>query len=121
MAAGEQTERDRAPRFIILGVQKRGTTALYDYLCEHSKVRRAKAKETHFFDWRLEAARNARLGDPLIKLLNAWGERNPAFREQLAKMSPLDAHIHSAYRLLFPLEELLLDDSLISGEATPSY
>eukprot|EP00940_MAST-03C_sp_MAST-3C-sp2_P003562 g3562.t1 len=41
-----------SPRFVILGVQKCGTTALYAYLCDHPRVISAVRKETHFFDWR---------------------------------------------------------------------
>ena len=112
---------DRAPRFIILGVQKCGTTALYDYLCLHSKVRRAQSKETHYFDWRLESAKRARLSESQRALLSRWGAESPCFEAQRAEMGPEDAHIHGAYRLLFPLEELLADPGLVSGEATPSY
>lgn len=36
--------------FIIAGVQKAGTTALYHYLRDHPQVRMAKQKEVHFFD-----------------------------------------------------------------------
>ena len=39
------------PRFIVLGVQKCGTTALYGYICQHPHVLTARRKETHFFDW----------------------------------------------------------------------
>ena len=43
------------PRFIVIGVQKCGTTALYGYLCQHPQVLTAIRKETHFFDWNWSA------------------------------------------------------------------
>ncbi|WP_374573189.1 sulfotransferase [Phenylobacterium sp.] len=36
--------------FIIIGVQKGGTTALFDYLSEDPAIALSRAKETHFFD-----------------------------------------------------------------------
>lgn len=36
--------------FIIAGVQKAGTTALFDYLAEAPEVSLSREKETHFFD-----------------------------------------------------------------------
>lgn len=40
------------PKFMIIGVQKSGTTSLYDMMVQHPLVIPAKRKETHFFDWR---------------------------------------------------------------------
>lgn len=40
--------------FIIIGAQRSGTTSLYEYICAHPKVKRAKHKEVHFFDWQYE-------------------------------------------------------------------
>jgi hypothetical protein len=42
------------PDFLIIGAQKSGTTALYDYLSKHPMVARAKTKEAHFFDANFE-------------------------------------------------------------------
>ena len=36
--------------FIVIGVQKAGTTALYDYLAEDSQLGLSDVKEVHFFD-----------------------------------------------------------------------
>jgi len=36
--------------FLVVGVQKAGTTALYDYLSEEPGVSLSREKETHFFD-----------------------------------------------------------------------
>ncbi|WP_460220735.1 sulfotransferase domain-containing protein [Psychroserpens sp. MEBiC05023] len=38
------------PSFMILGVQKGGTTSLHDYLIQHPKILGPKKKELHFFD-----------------------------------------------------------------------
>lgn len=37
---------------IDAGAQKCGTTSLYEYLCQHPWVLRAKRRETHYLDWR---------------------------------------------------------------------
>lgn len=42
----------RLPEFVILGVQRGGTTSLYDYLTTHPRIAKAKRKEVHFFDLR---------------------------------------------------------------------
>lgn len=39
-----------APSFIIIGVQKGGTTSLYEYLLQHPKIIAPKEKELHYFD-----------------------------------------------------------------------
>lgn len=36
--------------FIVIGVQKAGTTALYDYLSEDPAISLSRVKEVHFFD-----------------------------------------------------------------------
>jgi hypothetical protein len=38
------------PDFLIIGVQKGGTTSLYNYLIQHPQVAAANHKEVHFFD-----------------------------------------------------------------------
>lgn len=38
------------PDFLIIGAQKSGTTALFDYLVQHPDVRRPPVKEIHYFD-----------------------------------------------------------------------
>ena len=40
----------RNPDFIIIGVQKGGTTSLYRYLCEHPDIIPALKKEVHYYD-----------------------------------------------------------------------
>lgn len=122
MAAGQNA--DRAPQFIILGVQKCGTTALYDYLCQHSLVRRAAQKETHFFDWRFEQARRSRPTSTQEQLLARWEEKDCTGDPVSSLSKPTfgsEDHAGRVYPLLFPLDEMLANPLLISGEATPSY
>ncbi|OCQ91431.1 sulfotransferase [Oscillatoriales cyanobacterium USR001] len=38
------------PHFLIIGVQKGGTTSLYNYLIQHPQIAPATHKEVHFFD-----------------------------------------------------------------------
>ena len=38
-----------SPTFLILGVQKGGTTTLYDALCQHPQIKAAARKEVHYF------------------------------------------------------------------------
>lgn len=38
------------PSFLVIGAQKSGTTALYDYLCLHPQITAAYQKETKYFD-----------------------------------------------------------------------
>jgi len=38
------------PDLVIIGAQKGGTTSLYNYLCEHPRIRGALLKEVHYFD-----------------------------------------------------------------------
>lgn len=42
--------QDRSVAFLIAGVQKGGTTALFDYLVEHPALDLPEIKEAHFFD-----------------------------------------------------------------------
>ncbi len=42
------------PDFIIIGVQKGGTTSLYHYLVQHPQIAPALDKEVHFFDLEFE-------------------------------------------------------------------
>ncbi|TYZ60992.1 hypothetical protein PybrP1_005347 [[Pythium] brassicae (nom. inval.)] len=86
-----------APSFMVIGAQKAGTTSLYDYITQHDLAVPAKRKETHYFDWRWNAA------------LPPSG-------------TPEGDAAHCAYYLNFYEKDVLLKcPSLLSGEATPSY
>jgi hypothetical protein len=45
------------PKFMVIGVHKGGSTALYNYLSKHGRIRPAVCKEIHFFDVDAEFAR----------------------------------------------------------------
>jgi len=45
------------PKFMVLGVHKGGSTALYDYLIKHGRIRPAVCKEVHFFDFDAQYAK----------------------------------------------------------------
>ncbi|MGD1850642.1 MAG: sulfotransferase domain-containing protein [Cyanophyceae cyanobacterium] len=74
------------PFFLIIGVQKGGTTSLYRYLQQHPQVQSALTKEIHFFDlnfdkgwgWYLEQlGQKNELGEDDEKLLT--GEASPYY------------------------------------------
>lgn len=46
--------RPVGPAFIIIGAQKSGTTALYEYMHQHDLIVKGRRRESHAFDWRWE-------------------------------------------------------------------
>ena len=46
------------PEFIIIGVQKSGTTSLFNYLIQHPQILPPERKEIHFFDGEFQAGKN---------------------------------------------------------------
>lgn len=44
----------KTPDFIIIGVQKGGTTSLYSYLTQHPQIAPATQKEIHYFDFNFD-------------------------------------------------------------------
>ncbi|MEM1425322.1 MAG: sulfotransferase domain-containing protein [Cyanobacteria bacterium P01_H01_bin.130] len=55
--SGQQSELEQVrliPHFLIIGVQKGGTTSLYEYLQQHPQIQPALTKEVHFFDLNFE-------------------------------------------------------------------
>jgi hypothetical protein len=68
---------DQPVAFIVAGVQKAGTTALFDYLSEDSRLSLSRVKEVHFFDdeshdWSQPdyAAYHAHFEPPALELAN---------------------------------------------------
>jgi len=80
-----------APRFIIIGAQKSGTTSMFEYLNQHPLIIKGKRRETHFFDWR-------------------WQENLLTVQEQ-----------YEFYTKFFEVQVLTDFPSLSTGESTPSY
>ena len=79
------------PTYMILGVQKSGTTSLYEYINQHPLVIRAKRRETHCLDWR-------------------WDD---------SKQSVEDKKNHCLS--FFHAKDLHNYPSLLTGDSTPSY
>lgn len=73
------------PKFLIIGVQKGGTTSLYQYLLEHPQVLPAATKEVHFFDLQWDQGKDWYLQqfahDPEIERSSNWitGEASPYY------------------------------------------
>ncbi len=80
------------PSYLILGAQKCGTTSLYEYLCQHPLVLRARRRETHYLDWRWRKEEGL-----------TWQEHRDTYHK----------FFHKAL-----LDE---NPSCLTGESTPSY
>lgn len=93
--SGTATEK-RLPTFIIIGVQKAGTTSIYNYLKQHPQIYMSPIKETNFFEryWEqetpeLQARRKSKNGimtlDDYCRLFDgvtdeiAFGEVSPNY------------------------------------------
>jgi hypothetical protein len=83
--------KTQTPSFMILGVQKCGTTSLYEYINQHPLVINAKRRETHCFDWR-------------------WN----------SKLKTTQAHKDHCLSFFYA-KELHEYPSLMTGDSTPSY
>jgi Sulfotransferase domain len=83
------------PEFLVIGVQKGGTTSLYKYLEQHPCVASAFAKEVHFFD---NHTRDYRYGKGI-----AW------YRSHF---------VYSVFKLY---NALIHQQTLITGEGSPDY
>ncbi|MDP1617872.1 sulfotransferase [Phenylobacterium sp.] len=79
-------EQDLEPKvdFIIVGAQKAGTTALFDYLGEHPQIGLSDVKEVHFFDDETQDWAAPDYGDyharfDLADRSRRWGEATPIY------------------------------------------
>jgi hypothetical protein len=102
------------PHFSILGVQKSGTTSLFDYLNQHSKILRGKRREPHFFDWNYTAAVNYQLSqtekEQFSQIISAY-DPNTDINEMKMK-----------YLMSFKFQDpTVLAPPMLTGESTPSY
>ena len=72
----------KLPTFLIVGVQKAGTTSIYNYLQEHPQVYMSPIKETNFLerDWEKLVAENSNIKnrissfDDYCKLFSGVGD-----------------------------------------------
>lgn len=69
------------PSFIVAGIQKGGTTALYTYLSQHPQVKPILQKEIHFFDRNYEQGLRWYLGNFPVKSRSGEiaGEATPTY------------------------------------------
>lgn len=67
------------PTFIIIGVQKAGTTSLYNYLTQHPQVYMSPVKEPHFLerDWDKYYAETGKSRNP--KQIHTWAQYQALF------------------------------------------
>lgn len=84
------------PDFIIIGVQKGGTTSLYHYLIQHPQIAPALDKEVHFFD---------------LEFDRGWDWYDSRFPGIVETVQENDRHARSP----------LTTTQVITGEASPYY
>lgn len=87
--------KERQPDFLIIGVQRGGTTSLYSYLVQHPQIVPAEKKEVHFFDLQFS------------KGVDWYREQFPIIGKSIPQ-EPI-------------LEENKLISGFICGEASPYY
>ena len=85
-----------APTYMILGVQKCGTTSLYNYLTQHPLCIPAKWRELHSLDWK-------------------WPDIPKMDDRLLSKMRT------AVWNKCYHYDELQRYPSCVSGDSTPSY
>jgi hypothetical protein len=95
--------------FIIIGAQKAGTTALFDYLGEHPQIGLSDVKEVHFFDdetrdWSAPdyGAYHARFD--LADRSRRWGEATPIYLYWKNSIERISAY-HREARLILLLRD----------------
>ncbi|MDJ1181872.1 sulfotransferase family protein [Roseofilum casamattae] len=90
------TESAKSPNFLIIGVQKSGTTSIYNYLKQHPQVYMSSVKETNFFARDPNKAPSDRpLRHPTQKRIDTWEKYCDLFAE--------------------------VTDEIAIGEASPNY
>ena len=70
------------PKLVIIGVNKGGTSALFEYLSQHPQVIPAATKEVHFFDFNYHRGLNwykAHFLVPKKQLINVPVEATPSY------------------------------------------
>jgi len=111
----------QVPNFVIIGAMKCGTTSLYDYICQHPKVIRARQKEPHVFDWKWERIQKLRLSNDVVKKHREVLSLQQKAIGSESTESPTPPTLQLKYLLAFDVEQLNKNADSITGEATPSY
>lgn len=104
--------RTNVPKYIIVGAQKSGTTALYEFLKEHPMIQGSIAPETHFFDWHYPKGKDQE--QEFLQRLNL--HQNDLSEKEL------QCAIQKVYSECFNLNSTdRLPSSSVFIEKTPSY
>ena len=143
-AEADQTKWPSAPRFIILGVQKCGTTTLWDHLAQHPRALRPQKREPHFFDrnWQMCQGREFNFPEKFLceveLIRKSIAEVDPVLSgEDVAAEAEAETfkvegsgetvalsrrELQARYLALFQIAELSeLSRDKVVGESTPSY
>ena len=122
-----------APRFIVLGAQKCGTTTLWDYLAQHPLAVRALKREPHFFDWHwgVVTSDSAKFEPGVLEEARSCLAAVEGLSDEPEEQEPWGAggeavgmsrrELRARYLAMFraPLAELT--EGKVIGESTPSY
>ncbi|EDZ95516.1 sulfotransferase [Limnospira maxima CS-328] len=78
----------KLPNFLIIGVEKSGTTSIYNYLNQHPEVYMSPVKETNFLEreWSLEESRKPSRIDTLDKYTDLF--KNVTNEKAIGEVSP---------------------------------
>jgi len=140
-AGADQTKWPSAPRFIILGVQKCGTTTLWDHLAQHPRALRAQKREPHFFDrnWHVCQGRDFNFPDDFLREVEVArqiiAEVDPVLEEEeqaeaetfkvegsRETVAVSRRELQARYLALFQIAELSeLSGDKVVGESSPRY
>ncbi|MDO8900628.1 MAG: sulfotransferase [Phenylobacterium sp.] len=98
--------------FIIVGAQKAGTTALFDYLGEHPRLGLSDVKEVHFFDDETRDWSNPDYDDyhahfDLADRSRVWGEATPIYlywKNSLERIRAYNPQVRLIVMLRDPVE-----------------
>ena len=74
------------PNFLIIGVQKAGTTSIYNYLNEHPQIYMSPVKETNFFEteWDKESAESNNKPCKTIKDIDTYSKLFDGVKDEIA-------------------------------------
>ena len=74
------------PNFLIIGVQKAGTTSVYNYLNEHPQIYMSPVKETNFFetDWEKESAESLKKSRQTIRDIDTYSKLFDGVEDEIA-------------------------------------
>lgn len=74
------SSRRMEPSFIIIGEARCGTTSLFNYICQNSKVIQPHKKEIHFFDYKFDKKKSwYKSFFPFVKEGKITGEATPYY------------------------------------------